>query len=293
MGIVWLASYPKSGNTWVRAFLANYLADQADPVPINALAPYCYNDRAAVLYERVSGRSFQQLSDRDLNSLRPRVHVALAQQESGAVFVKTHNAIVEIEGVPTVHPASTLGAVYVLRNPLDVAVSYAHHYGLSYAAAIDNMARSAAQVARQDRAAPQLLGSWSDHVGSWTRNAVTLLALVRFEDLRRRPDDTFAAVVRAVRLPFDRRRLKQAIRHAAFKTLRGMEDQSGFVESSRASEAFFRKGAVGDWRAELSPAEVARVIDCHGPMMRRFGYLDARGKPVDGGPIPRAEEASP
>ena len=82
-GVLWLASYPKSGNTWLRAFLANYLADSPAPVDINTLPDFAYGDMRSNYYAQVSGKPANQLSWQEINQLRPRVHQFLAQSRPG------------------------------------------------------------------------------------------------------------------------------------------------------------------------------------------------------------------
>ncbi len=126
-GICWLASYPKSGSTWVRAFLANLFCGPElteKPVPINDLSKFCIADDFYGDYELSAGSKADQLSEKDLLRLRPQVHERFAASEQ-TVFVKSHNAAIARNGVPLITPSVTAGAIYVARNPLDVAVSYA------------------------------------------------------------------------------------------------------------------------------------------------------------------------
>ena len=78
VGIVWIASYPKSGNTWVRAFLANYVANGDQPVDINALSDFGHSDGNVKPYEMATGRSFSSLTDQEIASIRPRVQMVLS-----------------------------------------------------------------------------------------------------------------------------------------------------------------------------------------------------------------------
>ena len=131
MPILWLASYPKSGNTWLRAFLANYLRNAAEPQAINALPEFALGDMRIEPYARISGKDPAAMSRDEINRLRPQAHRALAAASPGLVPVKTHSAIATVGGVPTITPEVTFGAIYVIRNPLDVAVSFSHHYAVS------------------------------------------------------------------------------------------------------------------------------------------------------------------
>src|SRR5271156_5810226 len=101
-GIIWLASYPKSGNTWMRAFLHNLLRNPPAPVPINQLTQFTIGDTLVEWYAEVAGRSVEGLSDEEFAKLRPAVHRLFMQQHTDSVFVKTHMILGEAAGMPTI-----------------------------------------------------------------------------------------------------------------------------------------------------------------------------------------------
>ena len=139
-GLVWLASYPKSGNTWLRAFLHNLLRDEDEPVDINAFMQLSVGDTLREWYSEVAGGDIDELSDDDIAQLRPQVHRRLTEISKNSVFVKTHNYLGTDRGVPLITMAVTVGAIYVVRNPLDLVLSLAPHFGLSIDGAIKLMA---------------------------------------------------------------------------------------------------------------------------------------------------------
>ena len=127
-GIIWLASYPKSGNTWLRAFLANYLQNPDEPLPINDLSNHILGDSGVPQYERFVNKSVEDMSEEEIAQLRPKVHEWLAFSRGRDVFVKTHNMFETVHDTPMITPSATAGAIYVIRNPLDVSVSFSHHF---------------------------------------------------------------------------------------------------------------------------------------------------------------------
>ena len=138
--IVWIASYPKSGSTWVRAFLNNYLRDARAPVDINGQWDVSTGENSAVRFRRHDPRPASAYSIADVQRMRPLVHRDIAAAQPGTVFVKTHNASLLVEGMPLITPEVTAGAVYIVRDPRDVAISFSHHFGLSVDATIAVMA---------------------------------------------------------------------------------------------------------------------------------------------------------
>ena len=277
-GILWVASYPKSGSTWVRVVIANLFANPSRPFDINRLSQFDYGDALGHLYERVAGKSLEEMTDDELHALRPRVHRLIANERPETIFVKTHNAVTVLGDIPTVTSDVTEGAIYIVRNPFDLAVSYAPHYGLTIDQAVDAICSHENRVVTDKKVVMQFLGSWSDHVKSWTEAPGLRLHVVRYEDMSRKPVETFGRLVEFLGLPKDRERLKKAIRFSSFDVVSRQEEQTGFIERSSKADRFFRKGTVGEWRSVLTPALVDKLIDHHGDVMVEFGYLSKDGK---------------
>ena len=272
MAILWLASFPKSGNTWLRAFLANYLADQPDPVRLEALRSFGYSDAHVWPYETVAGKPKTGLSEAEIVRLRPRVHQYFADSRAEHVLVKTHFAMARSGAVDTITQQATYGAIYVVRNPWDVSLSYADHYGTSIEDAVTALAQPSLSIRPNANNIRQYLGSWSDHVASWHSAPWLKRLTIRYEDMSDAPAETFAQVVRFMGLPLERQRLDRAIGFASFRTLQDQEAQEGFAEKSRHADRFFRSGKVGGWQDELPPDLARRIARDHGPVLQRLGY---------------------
>ncbi|HEX9771788.1 MAG TPA: sulfotransferase domain-containing protein [Kiloniellales bacterium] len=270
--IIWLASYPKSGNTWMRVFLHNLLRNPKEPAGINSINQFCLGEDEAALYNSLDPRPLSTLTAAEVMALRPRVHEHLTKASPDSVFVKTHNLLGEAEGSPLVNMACTAGAIYVVRNPLDVAISYAHHFGLGLDEAIGQLNYAGAGTPTTDLVARQYYGTWSMHVASWTEVALPARHVVRFEDMIDDPLETFAGVARFLGLEPPLDRLQRAISHSSFEQLQSQENETGFVERSQYSR-FFRSGQVGQWRAELTEDQINRIVSDHRAQMERFGYV--------------------
>lgn len=271
--IVWLASYPKSGNTWLRAFLANYLLNPSEPVSINEMHRIMLGDSLLGAYRAVAGGPVNPSDERRVLSLRPKVLAAMASNGADVCLVKTHNANVTIGGVRMIPPELTRLALYVVRNPLDLVLSYADHYGLPLPTAVTAIGAPANQIVPDPNNVTQYLGPWSDHVRSWSRARNFPLLVLRYEDMLSEPEKVFGKVLRRLGVPREAERLDRAIRFSSFDELRDQEQKSGFRETSRHAERFFRAGRAGQWESELSPELVERIRARHGQMMKRFGYL--------------------
>ncbi|WP_018971441.1 sulfotransferase domain-containing protein [Rudaea cellulosilytica] len=270
--IVWLASYPKSGNTWLRAFLANLIANRPAPVPLAELPSYGRLEAEPELYSRIAGRPSTELDFAELCALRPQVHAAIAAAATKTVFVKTHSMAGAIDGVPLLTPQVSAGSIYVVRNPLDVAISMSHHFGIDQDAAIDYLNNENSATENSEMFVTEFLGSWSQHVKSWADMESERILILRYEDLLEKPAKWFGKVARMVGTE-DRARIERAIRHSDFRALAEMEKRDGFVEVPIKGKRFFRAGRSNQWREKLSREQVARIIKAHREQMQRFGYV--------------------
>jgi hypothetical protein len=278
-GILWLSSYPKSGNTWLRAYLANFFRNPARPLPINELPNYALGDNFLIHYEQLSGKKAADLSPEEIVALRPKVHNWFAESRSDTVLVKTHNACVLADGQPLITPSATVGAIYVIRNPLDVAVSFASHYQVTHERAVELLCDDAHMLPAVTGQIAQVLLSWSGHVRSWVKAPGMRLHVMRYEDMQEKPVKEFSALSRFLGLPEDKERVKRAIKFSSFRELKKQEEASGFTEARPDGKArFFRQGKAGTWRGVLSDELVARLINAHGEIMTEYGYLTRDGK---------------
>ncbi|MCM2357366.1 MAG: sulfotransferase domain-containing protein [Geobacteraceae bacterium] len=273
----WLASYPKSGNTWMRALLTNYLSDAAEPANINSLngGPIA---SARVWFDEWAGIEASALGDNMVERLRPCVYRCMQRFEKEDLYMKVHDAWSRTDKGEPLFPAdATAGVVYILRNPLDMAASCANHWGTGIDKAVENLcnpdfaiARSVGEMSDQLR---QFLGSWSGHVKSWLDDSGLPVFPVRYEDLLRDTESVFGEVASFLGLPREAARLRKAVAFSGFAELRRQENDKGFRERPVKSASFFRRGEAGSWRQELTERQLERLIAAHGEMMERFGYL--------------------
>lgn len=283
-GIFWLASYPKSGNTWMRIFLHNFLSDDDGPADINAIDSDPIASSRDWL-DHLLAFDTADLSHAELDRVRPACYEWANREAAQTGYHKVHDAnFVESTGGSLISPAAGRGALYLLRNPLDVAPSAASHWGVSIDEAIERMAKRGfglvAHTDKQGQQVRQLLRDWSGHVLSWVDAPGPERLVVRYEDLLADPVQHFGEVVRFLDLPFDEARLRHAIDASSFRELSRQEQAGGFRERSHKAERFFRSGRSGSWRHTLTDAQAASIVASHGEVMRRFGYLDDAGRPA-------------
>jgi hypothetical protein len=271
--IVWLASYPKSGNTWTRVFLANYLLNTREPVPINQVHRIGLGDSISGAYWLAGGRRYDPADY--LGHLRMRDRVLRGFVNNGATmnFVKTHNAHWKVLGTDLIPARYTRSAVYIVRNPLDVTVSYARHYGLTTTETVQRLSRADNGIAGDAKNVQQYLGDWSGHVGSWADARDFPVHVMRFEEMKQAPEASFSALLDFLGVPLETERLERAIRFSSFDEMQRQESIAPFVERSPNAERFFHSGETGQWKGALSPEDAEALRTRHAEVMARFGYL--------------------
>ncbi len=283
--IYWLASYPKSGNTWVRAFITNLRNEQKDPAHINEL------DTGAIASSRewiqdALDFDIGELSHDEVDNLRSEAYQWLSQQMDSPEYHKLHDAYTLLPcGRPLIPTQSCRGVLYIVRNPLDLAISFAHHINDSIDEAINKMAASKTlfcggnlKLYNQLR---QKLLSWSEHVNSWRYAEALNLELVRYEDMKLNPLATFTRVARFLSLPDDYKSVQQASNHCSFDKMQAQEAKTPFKEKSIEATNFFRKGIVGDWQNTLTDKQIKKIISDHKEVMEGLGYIDNLGQPIE------------
>jgi aryl sulfotransferase len=273
-GIWWLASYPKSGNTWLRVVLASLLSGR--PADFNAMPLMSLIATNRTWFDKAIGlESADLIGEQEIN-LRPRAYEIWAAEAVQPLYCKAHDAyLMTPAGEPLFPTAVTRGAVYIVRDPRAVAVSYANHLAETIDETIvrmgDRAPAASATPGRLPRHQRPRLGAWRDHVESWLR-APFPVHLVRYEDMHRDPHGAFTAVAAFLGLPSDRERIAAAVDAASFARLQQQERATGFIEKPRRAAAFFREGTVDGWRQSLLPEQATRIAAANGDTMLRCNY---------------------
>lgn len=289
--IVWLASYPKCGNTWLRVLLANYAADAA--CGINAIAIGRALASSRTLFDERCLVASGLLTHEECDRMRPALyrHIALAGTDDASAgddpglgqwhMVKTHDAWTHtgcgealMGGAVAAH-----AAVLIVRDPRDVVASLANHNSqtLEEAAALmgDPQGALADRPDRQPLQLRQRLLDWSGFYRSWLDQREVAVHLVRYEDLHADASGALARLLAGLGVAPDQARATRAAELSQFERLQSEEAETGFREGppKLGTGRFFRSGRSGGWRDELSDALRTRIERDHGSMMRRLGYL--------------------
>ncbi len=273
--MVYLASYPKSGNTWLRIFLG-YL-QKGEELDINKLGEFSKITSSRTLFESIIGENSYELTETEISYYRPKmIDYFVKEQDEPIVYLKSHEAYIKNEQGNWLLPQKpNYKAIYLVRNPLDVCVSYAHHGGhADYHKTIKFMSGHPKLTKGRNNQFPHYIGSWSENIESWLENfSNDRLLVIRFEDMQLNSLDTFSKIVDFIGLNYSTRQIEAAIELSSFERLQDIENKSPFSEKPIKSKRFFRNGKIGEGQEILSDEQQAKIIQNHKKMMLKFNYL--------------------
>lgn len=268
--LVFLVSYPKSGNTWVRLLLGSYFFGHEE-------APAAtFIDTLAYPFMELTGTPIKEMTVWEHGALHPAAMFKLQETlpEDSWALVKSHHANAVVAGIPLFAPLFCHRAIVIVRDPRDVLPSIAAHMGMDHETAVELMAAKNARMPDPEGLkVPHITGSWSTHVGSWLRQRRVTHKVIKYEELHA---DTPAVLIDMLKFlgeeEPDPTRVEVAVRSQNFDALHDREDRIGFGETSQKAARFFRRGIVGGWRDEVQPHLIERLEAEHVEVMERMGY---------------------
>lgn len=279
--IVWLASHPKSGNTWLRLLLANLLSGAERPVDINQLGLAGFFPVWRKHVDQIALIDTELLRPSETDMLRPHVIRELLEREgpdAGDQFVKVHDAYRYLpDGSPLLAQGVARAALYILRDPRDVAVSMSHYYNMTLDQAITHLNQGwivAPPSSYPKPQVPQTLLDWSSHVRSWTEQQDVPTHVLRYESLLSDTISVLSRVADFLGLPASPTDLEKAARYSHIGELQRQESERGFSELPLwAGDRFFRTGKAGSWIDVLSAAQADAITTAHRDVMAAYGYI--------------------
>ena len=275
-GIYWIASYPRSGNTWLRLMLQSCLEDGA-PVSINSLWLGRIYAQSRPWFDEAIGVPAADLTASEMFAWRSAALRDQVARRGRPLYAKTHDARVRLpNGEMLIPPDVTLGAVYLVRDPRDVALSLSRYLNCTVDDAIEIMGKADAQMGRCETQLlcqlPGYLSSWSLNAQSWLAESPFPLAVMRYEDLRADPGSALAGILLNLGVKPVDAVVRAAVETTRLEAFQAQEKVSGFRDNFGHGR-FFGDGMAGGWRSQLTRQQAARLEADHGAVMRRLGYL--------------------
>jgi hypothetical protein len=268
--IIWLASYPKSGNTWMRSLLAHYFMPKGQAPDINNLRQFTTGDIRQDFFDRAAGRPFRAETYEQWMAVRPTALRLIAASKPSHHFVKTHCQPIRILGRDVIPADVTAAAIYILRNPFDLAPSFARHQSCDLDTAITRMMDPDMSTGSATGIF-ETLGRWDEHVSTWTNAPGLPRHVIRYEDLLADAPGVMTGLLETfLRVKVDKPKLDYAIGETSFDALKRQESEKGFTERPPHMQAFFARGQAGVWREDLTPAQVGRIREAFLPVLEKW-----------------------
>ena len=263
--ITWIASYPKSGNTWIRTAVFCALRGYLDLNEVSDLVP-----NFSIFPNNIVGKDFDNPVDIRYKWLDAQKK--LTSENENNIILKTHNAAGKYDVGTFPSPECTLNALYIVRDPRDVAVSYSKHFNTSISDAVRRMMSETHILNAQDRSVgnkgAEFTSSWENHVTGW-KNASFPVLFIKYEDLLEYPAQNISKLLEFMKI-HPQISIEEIVKLTNFRNLVGRETDSGFAEASPHTR-FFRKGAKAQWKK--IPSKSFQILEnkCH-DLMTEFGY---------------------
>ncbi len=265
--IIWIASYPKSGNTYVRSFLSAYYYSKKGKFDFELLLNI--KQFPAIRYSSKKAYTFLDAA----SSWIPNQKNFFKKDEF--YFLKTHNSLEEYFGNKFTTSSETAGAIYIVRDPRNVISSMCNHYSLNldeaYAKMIDNNSSLSFKTADGDFSNFTFLGSWSNHYRSWKNDLNFKTLIIKYEDLRDNTYEEFNKILnfienlKGTNNEINEEKMINSINSTSFSNLKNKEKLYGFGESTVSKDGksinFFNLGFNNKWEKFLSKEISDKIKD--------------------------------
>ena len=288
--IIWIASYPKSGNTWIRSMLSYYLYSKDGKFEFNLLNK---------IPQFPLQKHFKSFTNKFWDIDEISKYWILAQEtinlNNKLNFLKTHHANVVYNNYRFTNEDNCLAAIYVVRDPRNVVMSLSNHFSLS----IDQSKKFLFSPTRKVKELIKrewnnqtdifkILGNWAEHYKSW-KNYKRNVLIIRYEDLLENTNSTFLKIIKFLSnymdISFNEEKIKKTIEVTSFDKLKNLENQFGFPEAANLknekgeeiknmSVKFFNKGKSNDWKKLLDKNIASEIELKFNSELKELKYLD-------------------
>ena len=276
--ITWIASYPKSGNTWMKLFLKSYFSSENKSFSINSKTDDFFNIETFPVSKKFNELNidYKNFADIAKNWINMQSLINLNNKNN---YIKTHNAMCSINNQNFTDNENTLGAIYIVRDPRDIAVSYSAFLDLKLDETINFMLSPSCyeeDIFENVRYKKSIMGNWAYHYNSWKNYNSREVIIIKYEDMLNDPKMTFLKVLTFLNkidnIKINKQKMAKAIDQTTFKNLQELEEKEGFDENP-SNKSFFRKGKEGEWKKILDKDQQQRIEKEFKNEMKELGYL--------------------
>jgi len=269
-----LVSYPKSGNTWLRAIISNLLIKKND-FSLNDLkqiqllsSKKNFKHFKNIPYDQEGDINFNWTSDNII-----KCQNILNKQNISHKFYKSHS----VRHKKFTNETVNLGFIYIVRDPRDVVISLSKFAGGSIDRAIHEILYSSYSVARAN-GVKELLSTWDLHINSWREYKTVSRLFLKYEDLLNQTSDSILKIIEFINnitsnsILANDIDIKKIIENTNFSNLKKLEKTNGFNEASKYSN-FFRSGKQNQWKDILNIDQRRLIETKFGQIMKYFNYI--------------------
>ena len=277
--IIWLASYPKSGNTWMRSILTSLVFSKDKKFEFELLKnitefdiPFYYQ-----FLLKNNNNDFNYLKNIQVISkywIKAQEHFNLSQKTK---FFKTHSSNISYIGKNYTDEKNTKGVIYLVRDPRDVIISYSKHLNKNIDDVIDIMQKENTITYSHKGNLPILLSRWDYHIFSWFNLKVPKI-FIKYEHLLENTEGVVSQLIQFLNkemnydLDIKEDDINNVIQNTSFNNLQKKEKLEGFPEASKNSR-FFRSGTKKQWENILDKKQQQKIIKSFKIPMEKFEYI--------------------
>ena len=277
---IWLASYPKSGNTFTRALIASYIFSKDGNFNFNLIKNILQFPDLG-LFKRL-GVDVKNEKEVIKNYVKVQESINI---KNSLQFLKTHSYLFNIENNPFTDLNNSLGVIYIVRDPRNVVLSASHHNQKSHEKTVDDLINGHV-LRKNDGTSPAVYaGSWSGNFNSWKSfKSVNKYLLVKYEDLINDKEKIFHDILKfifklkKVDFVLDKKKFQNALETTDFQNMKKLENEQGFEESMVDKKTgkkinFFHLGKKTDWKTSLDINLQNKLQKVFEKEMIEIGYL--------------------
>ena len=281
--IIWISSYPKSGNTWLRSLISNYYFSKDGNFNFNLIKQ---------IESFPSSKFFKNYKDKFEKPEDTSKYWIMEQEKINSLnkvfFFKTHNALCKVNGNKFTNKKNTLAAIYVIRDPRNIITSISNHYQINKKDALNFMKdKNRGLFEKKDNRYTgfQALLSWDLHVKSWTENTLYPTLIIKYEDLISDSISSFEKILKFInkvtnsKEELDKQKIKKCISNCDFSNLKKMEKENGFDESMIDKKTgkkivFFNLGKKNNYKEILEQNMINEINSIFEYELKKFNYLN-------------------
>ena len=282
--IIWIASYPKSGNTWVRSLLSTYLYTEDGNFNFNLLKKILkFPSKKYLKYFLEDFSNIKKVSEYWI-AAQERINL---HNENKNIFLKTHSALCTLEKNAFTNKKNTKAVIYIVRDPRNVITSVGNYYSMnieeSYNFMIDNNKILTSDKWGGDNfGISEVLGSWSEHYKSWKNINFAPILKIKYEDLITDAEKCLIKIINFLQkfteIKIDKKKISKTVESCNFENLRKMEKNEGFFEAAYSEKLnkkvdFFNLGRKNNWKNLLNQKMEKKIREKFHEEMMELNYI--------------------